>query len=399
MRNRSYKWHLNSIIWSIGFVFMLLLIACKKGETDEGLAPDGEKPSAIQANWEVIRSFAREDSYTKVALAQFQGQAFISTYGYSGIGPGSGGSLSDNLRGTYFYKIGADWYRYATTDEAVIQFKVFNNELYGIRLKQTISSRVPVIAYNHEYTLFKWVNNNFSDIAKFSLKPAGQMNGLSLGDLKFWVNQQRLHIVSATNSSILIWQLNGNQLQQIPLEQNFSAKYILPIDNKEVAFTMVTDKIVNPERTETTVQGLYYNGSAFRQGNRQVFIVDGPTSTKDAFNYIAANGQLWGLGYQNRNLKNYDNGQITFGTASGNKISGTLMIPKEGKLYTMVEKETVMGSCEAIALWDGQTYQEIKYVLPSTIDKCSIIQDISVDNAQTYSLVLTNFSYVLLKAK
>ncbi len=391
----NYKW---SAI-GLSLVLLLSLLSCKKSGEGSDLDIDGGQETIAQANWEVVRSFDRADSYNGVMVAQFKGQPFVSTFGQRGIAPGSEGSLSDELQSTFYYKIGDVWYIYRAKNEAIIQLKEFNNELYGIRLKQTIASRVPVISYQYEYTLFKWVNNNFSDIDKISHTQPGSIGSSSLDGINFWINQQKLHLVASVSNTIMMWQLQQNKLEKLSLANNFFSGYAVPVDNKEITFTMVSDQVINADRTETTVQGMYYNGTNFRQGNKQLFIVDGPTSTKDAFNYIALNGQLWGLGFQNRNIKSYDSGQIINGAASGQKLSGTLMLPKDGKLYTMVENDKVMGSCEAIAVFDGQSYREIKYKLPAAVDPCARVRDISEDNTSRYTLVLSNFTYYLLKAK
>ncbi len=372
-------------------VAALIFTACKKkNKTDD----EPQTP-----NWEIIQNFHQDDSYVGAKIAVLNGEVFFSTFGQMGIKPGSSGSLDNHLRGTFFYKIGADWYKYATTDEAIITYKVFNGALYGIRHLAPIKSTQPVLQHNNSYVLFRWENNNFKDIDTLEFTNANHIEKSNIGDITLWINNGKLHLVAATAHIARVWELNGNKLVQKTEELPLSYSHAIAVDNKEVAITQVIQNTSGQDRTEFRVRGHYYNGNSFSTGPEYTFIQDIGYNGKDASNYAAINSNIWGIGFEKYKIKNYDNNQLVSSASTNKILRGDILIGNNGKYYIMMGNEKNPGGCAGLAIFDGNAIKEVPFVLPEPLDPCSRLIDATEENGVLYLLLMNRFQYVIVKSK
>lgn len=371
---------------------ILLLAACRKKDKP------GDTPQA--PNWEIVRNFHQDDSYSGGAkITVFNGDVFFSTFGHRGISPGSSGSLNEHLNATFFYQIGAEWYRYATTDEAISNLKAFNGELYGIRHRMSIKTTRPVIQYYNSYILFRWKNNNFEDIDTLEYTDNNLIEKSDIGNITLWAFGGKLHMVATTMTTARIWELSGNQLVKKPEEYNMSCSGTVATDNKEVAFTQVIQLTSGQDRTEYRVRGHYYNNNTFSTGPEYTFISEIGFNSIDAANYAAINSHIWCIGYENDKIKNYDNDQLVQGLSKGKVLRGDILVSNNGNLYMMLGDEKSPGGCAGLAIFDGTVLKEIPFVLPEPLDPCSKLIDATEDNGVVYLLLMNRFQYVIVRSK
>lgn len=378
--------------WLLGLVILSIAFnACKKKSK-----PD-DSPGVV--NWEIVRNFHEDDSYEGAQIEVHNGEIFFSTFGHRGISPGSSGSLSNQLKSTFFYKIGADWYRFAPTDEAVTNLKVFNGKLYGIRLLQPIKSTQPVLSHYFSYVLFTWENNNFNPIDTIEYTDNNHIEKANIGAIHLWENADKLHVVAANAHTARVWELNGNSLIKKTEEWPMSYTGAVAQDNKEVAFTQVIQVVQGQDRTIYNVRGHYYNGASFSTGTEYTFIQDIGFDGIEANTYAACNSSLWGVGFENYKFKNYDNNQVLTGSNKEEVLRGDIWISKNGKLYFMQGYKQNPDGCSGLAIFDGTQIREMDFVLPEPLDPCSKLIDATEENGIVYLLLMNRFQYVIVKSK
>ncbi len=360
-------------------------------------------------NWEIVQNFPQDQSYDIAKLAVYKGEAFVYTYGRSLSG--QSGALSDEFTGSFFVKKSdGHYYRNYIQHEAVIALKEFDGSLYGIREKRTIFRTVPVLSYQHSYTLFKWENDNYVDMDVLEYTDLHHQAKSSLGTLLFWVNNNKLHVIGWDNSPLL-WELNStNKLAKVGATGYLYYEPLgtrpLLTDNKEISFTNEYEFAESSSITRRRVHGNYYSSSGtVTKGQVHEFYIqylaDGSVynSTVDAAFYQAIDGHLWGLGFEGNKAKNYDTETIIGGISDDKTIRTAIQIPNNGKCYMMLANEKQGTDCAGLAIFDGKALREIPFVLPEPLDPCSKLIDATEYQGKVYMLLLNRGQYVVVKQK
>lgn len=377
---------------------MLLFTSCSKDDD-----PSGSDSNSV--NWKIVKNFPEDKSYETAKIAVYNGKAYVTTYGHQGIGAGGGGTLSNEFSGTFFFLNGNDWYMNVLPDQAVIALKEFNGSLYGIREKKTVFQTSPVLEYQYSYTLFKWENNNYTDLDVLEYTDLHYQEKSMLYYPDLWVNNNKLHFVAGTTlSSLRIWEVNSenklviahNEISPMPPND------LLITDNKEIAYTSV-QTVVEAYITRYYVKGRYFSNGILTTGNTYEFyteeLVGGGiyNSTKDV-NWQAVKGNLFGMGFQNNKVKNHDNGQIIANISSGKVFREDIMVRNNGKLYMMLGAENEVSACKGLAIFDGTTFREIPFNLPEPLDPCSRLIDATEHNGKIYLLLNNRRQYVVVES-
>jgi len=290
-------------------------------------------------------------------------------------------------------------------DQAVIALKEFNGELYGIREERTVYRTNPVVEFQHSYTLFKWENNNYTDLDVLEYTNLHYQEKAMLRDPDLWVNNNRLYLVARTSQSALrIWEVNGsNKLVVAHSEISPVAGERLITDSKEISFTTV-QTIVQGYITRYYVTGRYFsNNGTLIQGKTYEFyteeLVGGGVykSTKDVA-YQAINGSLFGMGFEGNKVKNHDSGKIIANISAGKVFRGDIMVRNNGKLYMMLGDEKQVSACKGLAIFDGTSWKEMPFILPEPLDPCSRLIDATEYNGKIYLLLNNRRQYVVVES-
>ena len=196
-------------------------------------------------------------------------------------------------------------------------------------------------------------NGNYTNLDTLEYTNPNLINKASLGTFSLWVNQNKLHLVSNTNS-VLIWEVVNNQLVKKAEELSVQPNSLVATDNTDISFTRVRQLIISPTRTRYVITGFYYNGSAFSEGKTYEFIVEEDTgfSNKEASAYMAVKGNVWGIGFQGNKLKNLDNNAVLSGLSSGKIFRPSPIVSSNGKIYIMLGEEKAPESCAGLAVCD-----------------------------------------------
>ncbi len=377
---------------------MVLFVSCSQDDNETN--KNNHTP-----NWKIVKNFPEDKSYETAKIAVHNGKPYITTYGHSGIIAGSEGAFSNEFSGTFFFLNGNDWYMNVLPDQAVIALKEFNGSLYGIREKKTVFQTSPVLEHQHSYTLFKWENNNYTDLDVLEYTDLYQQEKSMLRYPDLWINNNKLHVVAGTTLSTLkIWEVNSenklviahNEISPLPPND------LLITDNKEIAYTSV-QTVVEAYITRYYVKGHYFNNGTLTIGNTHEFyteqLVGGGiwNSTKDV-SWQAVNGSLFGMGFENNKVKNHDNGQIIANISSGKVFREDIMVRNNGKLYMMLGAENEVSACKGLAIFDGTTFREIPFNLPEPLDPCSRLIDATEHNGKIYLLLNNRGQYVVVES-
>ncbi len=377
---------------------MVLLASCNKDDDQAG-------SDIHAANWKIVKNFPEDKSYVEAKIAVYKGDVYVTTYGHAGIKAGSAGSLSNTFSGTFFFLNGNEWYMNTLPDQAVIALKEFNGELYGIREERTVYRTNPVVEFQHSYTLFKWENNNYTDLDVLEYTNLHYQEKAMLRDPDLWVNNNRLYLVARTSQSALrIWEVNGsNKLVVAHSEISPVAGERLITDSKEISFTTV-QTIVQGYITRYYVTGRYFsNNGTLIQGKTYEFyteeLVGGGVykSTKDVA-YQAINGSLFGMGFEGNKVKNHDSGKIIANISAGKVFRGDIMVRNNGKLYMMLGDEKQVSACKGLAIFDGTSWKEMPFILPEPLDPCSRLIDATEYNGKIYLLLNNRRQYVVVES-
>ena len=380
------------------FIGALLLSGCKKSAGENA-------DSSYVPNWKIVKNFPDDKSYETASIAVYKGNAYVTSFGHRGIKAGSEGTLSNTFSGSFFFLNGSEWYVNTLPDQAVIALKEFNGSLYGVREKKTVYRTSPVVEYQHSYTLFRWENNNYTDLDVLQYTNANGIEKSMLESLDLWINNSRLYVVATINGNTTrLWEVNNaGKLVAVPGEI-----YPLPIprlltDNKEIAHTSVYT-VVQGYITKYYVKGHYFdNSSVLRIGTTHEFyteqLVDGSVyKTNKDVNWHAVNGNLFGIGFGGNKVKNHDNGNVLAELLNGKLFRDDVMIRKNGKLYMMLGDEKAVSACKGLAVFDGITVKEIPFNLPELLDPCAQLIDATEHNGKFYLLLNSRRQYVIVES-
>lgn len=378
---------------------IVLFTSCRKAdkETDN----NNHTP-----NWKIVKNFPEDKSYETAKIAVHKGEVYVTTYGHRGIGAGSEGSLSNAFSGAFFFLNGNDWYMNILPDQAVIALKVFNGSLYGIREKRTVFRTSPVLQYQHSYTLFKWENNNYTDLDVLEYTDLNHQEKSMLRNPDLWINNNKLHLIAGTTLSTLkIWEVNSNNKLVVARNEisPMPPSDLLITDNNEIAHTSV-HTVTEGYITRYYVKGHYFNNNGtLTIGNTHEFytelLANGSVykSNKDV-NWQALKGNLFGMGFEDNKVKNHDNGQVIASISSGKVFRGDIMLRNNGKLYMMLGDENENSACKGLAIFDGTTLREIPFNLPEPLVACSRLIDATEHNGKVYLLLNNSRQYVVVES-
>lgn len=373
----------------ISMLFLSLFTACNS--EDEVTNEENKAP-----NWEIISNFPQDKSYEIAKLAGYENNIFLTTYGHRKLP--SIDTYHNNLFGSFFFKSDGYWYVNERENNAVIALKEFNGELYGIRLNRTVFATTPVVKYHQTYTLFKWKNDKYEDIDTLDYTSAHQIGKEDIGDVDLWIFNNKLHVI-ARATSVLVWEINNNKFVKKPEELAVMVDNTTTIDNKEVSFTKVSQIIISETRTRYIVQGFFYNGSTFRNGQVFDYIVEGDTgfSNKEADGFQSFDGHTWGIGYQSNKIKNLETQQIIPSVADGKVLRSFPIITNNEKVFITVGTQHNYSKCESIVVFDGSKSTEIPFKLPEILDPNSTVIDAIYHQGKVHLLLNNRGQYVVVK--
>ncbi len=357
-------------------------------------------------NWKIVKNFPEDKSYETAKIAVYNGKPYLTTYGHRGITAGSEGSFSNEFRGTFFFLNGNAWYMNVLPDQAITALKEFKGSLYGIREQRTVSRISPLLEHRYSYTLFKWENNNYTDLDVLEYTDLNHQEKSMLRSPDLWINNNKLHFVAGTTLNTLkIWEVNSdnklivahNEISPMPPSD------LLITDNKEIAHTSI-HTVTEGYITRYYVKGHYFsNIGTLTMGNTYEFytelLANGNVykSNKDV-NWQAVKGNLFGMGFEGKKVKNYDNGQIIANIPAGKVFRGDIMVRNNGKLYMMLGDEKEVADCKGLAIFDGTTLREIPFNLPEPLAPCSRLIDATEYNGKVYLLLNNRRQYVVVES-
>lgn len=375
----------------IALIVCSTLFSCKKDTAQSGSEDNAE-------NWEIVQNFPQDKTYEINSLAGNNNEIFFASSGHRITNNSS--NFNNQFQGSFFYKLSSGWMVNQINNIAPVIIKEWNGVLYGIREKRVIRTTIPVVDWEHTYYLFKWENGNYTNLDTLEYTNPNLINKASLGTFSLWVNQNKLHLVSNTNS-VLIWEVVNNQLVKKAEELSVQPNSLVATDNTDISFTRVRQLIISPTRTRYVITGFYYNGSAFSEGKTYEFIVEEDTgfSNKEASAYMAVKGNVWGIGFQGNKLKNLDNNAVLSGLSSGKIFRPSPIVSSNGKIYIMLGEEKAPESCAGLAVFDGVNFKQMGFKLPPMLDPCSILSAATEYNGKTYLLLLNRGQYVIVKSK
>ncbi len=363
-----------------------LLLSCIKETKDPA-------PVSSDPNWEIIQNFPQGESYEFAKLTVFDGRPFVSTFGHYGITPGSSGML-DKFKGSFFYLLPDGWRIYRSTNEAIVDLKVFNNELYGITERKIPFMSGAVQSYHHTYFLFKWVNNDFVNQDTLEFTNKNMITKSSLSATILWENAGKLYMIAENSGTAYGWELSSGQFTDQKEITNINYNSYWAKDNQGIAFTDYRQLNDEFQRTDI-VKGYYYNGGNVVTGKTHTFTKrhDGTFSNAYDF-YAAANGSLYG--YVDSLLNNIDTETKVEILTPGLIFNSSNIKICNGKLYSVVVNRKQ--ACEALGIYDGQTYSQMAFRLPKILDACSKLVDVVEAEGRTYMLLLNRGQYVVVKS-
>lgn len=365
----------------------LCLSSCIKPEVEEDPLPSDEP------NWEVIQNFPQGDSYEFLKLAYFDDRPFVTTYGHYGISAGASGSLHE-FKGSFFYLLPDGWRVYRSTNEAIVNIKVFNNQLYGITERKTPYTMGGVQTYQHTYFLFKWVDNNFVNLDTLEFTDKNMISKSSLNTPILWENDDKLYLIAYNTNTVYSWELSSGQFIDYKDVLDISYKTYCAKDNKQIAFTGYNQLNDDFQRTDI-VKGYYYDGSTVETSDTYTFTKRHDGTFSNAFDfYAAANGSLYG--YVDSLLKNIVTEAEVKKMSPESVFSISNIGSINGKLYSIIGNKQL--SCEVLGIYNGQSYSEIPYRLPAPLDECSKIVDVIEAGGSTYMVLLNRWQYVVVKS-
>lgn len=368
---------------------IICTISCKKED------PSGTKLEA--ANWEIYSNYPQDKSYSVAKMAILDDKVFLSTYGNFGIQPGSGGSLQD-LKGSFFYSIGANNYVYSSSNEAIINLKIFKNELYGITERMIPFMNGAVKSHKHTYFLFKWKNDNFQNLDTLEYTDLHYQDNSPLTNNILWEHNGKLHMLAKTATELKVWTMIEDQLVEQPTSENISVSQYLAIDNEGISFTSYRQTKSTQTYIEEEVWGNYFNGTTFTKGNVHVFFEEdgNPASNRHLF-YSTVKGELYG--FKNNRFQNFDQGKLVVELPEDRKFrtEGGYIISKNGKIYSVIGDQQL--KCLELGIYDGQNLRRLNYKLPDILDPCSKLIDAIENNGKFYLLLLNRGQYVIVYNK
>lgn len=384
----------------IGMVAVIVLFgSCSKD--DNKADHNNDTP-----NWKIVKNFPEDKSYETAKIAVHNDKPYLTTYGHRGITAGSEGSFSNEFSGTFFFLNGNDWYMNVLPDQAVIALKEFKGGLYGIREKKTVYRTSPVLEHQYSYTLFKWENNNYTDLDALEYTDLNHQEKSMLRSPDLWINNNKLHFVAGTTlNTLTIWEVDSgnklivahNEISPIPPSD------LLITDNKEIAHTSVY-AVTQGYITRYYVKGHYFsNTGTLTIGNTYEFYTELLANSnvyknnKDV-NWQAVKGNLFGMGFEDKKIKNHDTGQIMANIGTGKVFRGDIMVRNNGKLYMMLGDEKEVSACKGLAIFDGATLREIPFNLPAPLASCSRLIDATEHNGKVYLLLNNKRQYVIVES-
>lgn len=357
---------------------------------------DDSNSGSGSPNWEIIRNFDEKKSYTSVEFTVHNNKLFFSTYGHNGITPGSEGSLHD-LLGSYFYLYNDQWMLYQTTNFAIVQMKVFNNKLYGIREYREPYYAGALKTYRHKYIFYKWEHDNFTDLDSISVINNEQ---IELHKPEFWVHNNKLHLITTLNSTTLkLFDLSNEKLELLSLEFSMSATNRNLVDGGLVSYTLTNTYPVTETLFETEVLGYWFNGSNLQKGNKYLFqeYLDMPERSNNYQYYITIKGTLYG--FKGNEIFNIDDNKKVVASMPTDQQFNTstgYFVSKRGKVLNIgMDKQ---GNAKNLYLFDGNKLEKFDYRLPEILDPNSKVMDfIEIDNT-IYLVLMNRFQYVIVKS-
>lgn len=368
---------------------ILVFFSCKKADSP------GDKTEAV--NWDIYSNYPQDKSYSGAQIAAFNGKVFFSSFGQNGIQPGSSGFLHD-LKGSFFYPIGADKYVYSSSNEAITNLKVFNNELYGITERMIPFMNGAVKSYKHSYFLFKWVNDNFQNLDTLEYTNLHHQENAPLANTILWEFGGKLHLVAGTAGATKIWAVTNNQLVEQTTTESYGTGPYLAIDNEGFSFTSYRQTISTQTYLEEEVRTNYFDGTSLTRGPIHVFFEEdgNPASNKHLF-YSAIKSDLYG--YKNNQLRNFDQDKTVAELTDDKRFrtEGGYIIGKSGKLYSIIHD--MESQCRELGIYDGKNFRRLQYQLPEILDPCSKLMDAVENNGTIYLLLLNRGQYVVVYNK
>ena len=363
------------------FILALSLFACKKNNDD----PNESKTP----NWEIVKNFPQDKSYANAKLTVYDGKVFVNTYETS----------NGTFTGSLFFQTTDDWHVNQLPNQGVMALKEYNGTLYGIRAKIVKRNIYPVfLNYEYSYTLFKWENNDYKDIATLEHSDSYGYEKTSISDFILWGFQNKLHLIS---SSGYLWTIENDQFGEKQELHSFSSGPMFGINDQEVAVTR-TKTISKPADDGTTivVTGLFFNGTTFTEGTEREFYSvyrhqTGETLGNMDATYQAMNGNLWGIGHQGNKLKNYDTEQVLGGISDGKSMVNHPIMRNKNKVYIPLVDTKL--TCAGIAIFDGTTLKELPVILPEPLAPCPTIIDATEHNGKTYLLLQSRGQYAVVR--
>lgn len=371
------------------FLVSLSLLACKKNNEDQ-------KDEQKTPNWEIVKNFPQDKSYASANLTVYGGKVFVNTYGHLSLT----GVSSNEFKGSLYFQKADDWFVNQLPNQGVMALKEFNGELYGIRANIVKRTIVPVsLNYEYSYTLFKWENNDYKDIATLEYTVPGHgFEKADIQDFILWELNKKLYVISSLG---YLWPIESNQFGAMQELHPFSSGSIVGISDKEV--TLTQQRTINRPADDGTiiaVKGHYFNGTQVNAGKEYEFLSLYRHQTGEELGnmdaaYQAMNGHLWGIGHQGNKLKNYDTGEVIGGVSDGKKMVGNPIIRNKGKLYIPLEDANL--KCAGLVVFDGKTLKELPFVLPEILESCPKLIDATEYNGTTYLLLENKKQYVVVK--
>ncbi len=363
---------------------LMAVLSCEK----DGAITDEVKA----ANWEIVRNFPQDQSYTTAGLAIHDGQVFVTTSGHSGIAPGSGANLHE-FRGSFFYHASGSWYLYRSSNEAIIHLKPFKGALYGITER-----KIPFQSgYRHTYYLFKWEKDNFKNLDTLTYTNNNLIQQAPLSQSVLWGFNDKIYwITSASSGLVKIWTIENDRLRAHPSEYPLHYTNFIATDHKHVAFVTLL-QLDSQTRSTHTVTASYFDGTSVNKGKTHTFFSEEGNPASNLWDYyFAAGNHLYGI--RPKEIRNLDQDRAVVSLPSDRQFNSgqgyTLL--SNGKTYNVISD--LRGTCRELGIFDGQTYRRLDFQLPGLLDPCSKLVDAAEAGGAIYLLLLNRGQYVTVKS-